>query len=75
MTRKGKIVGEPVLIILLFIESLPLASLSFNCVIHLDTSSPVKGESSAEFCFIHLGCVGLSKFLLSVVFSLALKDF
>ena len=62
MTRKGKIVGEPVLIILLLTESLPLAFLFFNCAIPLGTfSSAIKGESSVEFSLSHLGFVVFNK--------------
>ena len=55
VTRKGKIAGEPVLIISLLIESWPLAFLFFNCAIPLDTLSAEKGESSVKFSLTNLG--------------------
>ena len=66
--------GEPVLIIALLIESLPLAFLFFNCAILLDTSSAVKGESNVEFSLTHLEFVAFNNLLLTVVFSSTLKS-
>ena len=72
MTRKGKIVGESVLIDSLLIKSLPLAFLFFKCALPIGASSAVTNESkSGVKCFlIDIGFVAFNKFFLTIkVFS------
>ena len=51
VTRKGSIIGAPVMIILLLMKSFPLAFLSFSSLIPFEISSVVNRKSRIGSCF------------------------